>query len=658
LQDHLARNEITAAFLLARDARDDLADDPEFAEIWTNVVRNATIRTDPPGAKVSVRPFGDFAAAWIEIGRSPLEGVPVPQTLIRPLQARLELEGFGTREVAVLARQMRAGVEFKLDPLGHARDDALRVPPDDVEQLTVSRRPSFGILETVTLPAFEIDRFEVTNRQFAEFVERGGYQDRKLWKIPFTEKGREIPLEQAIARFVDATGRPGPATWRFGTYPEGQQDHPVGGVSWYEAAAYAEFAGKKLPTLFHWDAASGARFAGYIVGSSNFGNGPLPVGSTLARSPADLSDTAGNVREWCWNVVGEERLAMGAAWNDAPYLFDRLVSRSAFDRDSGNGFRCARYDPAAIPAELLGPVERSFRDYSQERPVSDQEFQIFRRFYAYEQAALNAASEEIRDERYWTIEKVSYDSAYGERIPAYLYVPKNAAPPYRPIVYFPGSTAEVIAASQDRLELLVPPLVRSGRAVLYPIYKGTYERAIRGENPVFLTLDGPAPTRPQPRQDNVIMAIRDVFRSVDYLRSRDDMQLDAISYVGWSLGARLGAISLGLEQRFRAAVLLDGGLHLTPKDQRLPESDEINFLPRIKTPTLMVSGRFDGIFPVEEAQQYFFQWLGTATKRHSIYDRGHGGGLTDEMIREILGWLDEHAGIPAQTPRRSESPNP
>ena len=50
--------------------------------------------------------------------------------------------------------------------------------------------------------------------------------------------------------FVDATGRPGPSTWEAGDYPEGEDDFPVAGVSWYEAAAYAEYVGKVLPTIF------------------------------------------------------------------------------------------------------------------------------------------------------------------------------------------------------------------------------------------------------------------------------------------------------------------------------------------------------------------------------------------------------------------------
>ena len=104
---------------------------------------------------------------------------------------------------------------------------------------------------------FFIDRFEVTNRQFKEFVDQGGYQKKEYWKNPFVKNGQTLTWERAIAEFVDQTGRPGPSTWRAGAFPQGHEDHPVSGVSWYEAAAFAEFAGKSLPTSYHWDVARG-----------------------------------------------------------------------------------------------------------------------------------------------------------------------------------------------------------------------------------------------------------------------------------------------------------------------------------------------------------------------------------------------------------------
>src|SRR5712671_5691533 len=117
---------------------------------------------------------------------------------------------------------------------------------------------------------FLIDRFEVTNREFKAFVDQGGYRKRDYWRQPFVEGARSVPWQEAVERFRDATRRPGPATWTSGTYPAGQADFPVGGVSWYEAAAYAVFAGKSLPTIYHWyRAADLGRFAD-ILAVSNF----------------------------------------------------------------------------------------------------------------------------------------------------------------------------------------------------------------------------------------------------------------------------------------------------------------------------------------------------------------------------------------------------
>ncbi len=104
---------------------------------------------------------------------------------------------------------------------------------------------------------FFIDKFEVTNKEFKKFVDNQGYNNPGYWKHEFILEGKTLSWEEAIVLFKDNTGRPGPATWEASDYPEGQGDYPVNGISWYEAAAYAEFVGKELPTLWHWDSAMG-----------------------------------------------------------------------------------------------------------------------------------------------------------------------------------------------------------------------------------------------------------------------------------------------------------------------------------------------------------------------------------------------------------------
>jgi len=92
--------------------------------------------------------------------------------------------------------------------------------------------------------------------------------------------GHTLTWEQAIQEFRDRTGRSGPATWELGDYPKGQDDFPVTGVSWYEAAAYAEFVGKTLPSVYEWYHAAGPSIFSDNVNFSNFsGSGPVKVGS-------------------------------------------------------------------------------------------------------------------------------------------------------------------------------------------------------------------------------------------------------------------------------------------------------------------------------------------------------------------------------------------
>jgi formylglycine-generating enzyme required for sulfatase activity len=137
-----------------------------------------------------------------------------------------------------------------------------------------------------------IDRHELTNRQFMAFVEAGGYRQRDYWPAVFDDGGRTIAWAEGVARFRDATGRPG-ATWVQGEFHPGQGDLPVSGVSWYEAAAYARFAGKQLPTIYHWTKAAGPTSSMWVVPFSNFGgSGPVAVGSRHALHPWGTSDMA------------------------------------------------------------------------------------------------------------------------------------------------------------------------------------------------------------------------------------------------------------------------------------------------------------------------------------------------------------------------------
>ncbi|MFQ5651837.1 MAG: bifunctional serine/threonine-protein kinase/formylglycine-generating enzyme family protein [bacterium] len=95
----------------------------------------------------------------------------------------------------------------------------------------------------------------------------------EYWKHRFVKDGKTLSWEEAMTYFKDKTGRPGPATWEVGDYPTGLEKYPVMGVSWYEAAAYVEFVGKSLPTVFHGNSAAGTQQSYAIVPLSNFSDG-------------------------------------------------------------------------------------------------------------------------------------------------------------------------------------------------------------------------------------------------------------------------------------------------------------------------------------------------------------------------------------------------
>jgi pimeloyl-ACP methyl ester carboxylesterase len=104
----------------------------------------------------------------------------------------------------------------------------------------------------------------------------------------------------------------------------------------------------------------------------------------------------------------------------------------------------------------------------------------------------------------------------------------------------------------------------------------------------------------------------------------------------------MGGIIPAVEKQIKAIVLYVGGMEMT---KTLPESDQINFLPRVIQPVLMLNGKYDMYFPVETSQKPMFDLLGTPAKDKKIiiYDTGHLVPRTD-LIKEILAWYNKYLG--------------
>ena len=583
-------------------------------ETWTAF----SIRTEPPGAEVFMKPYLDVGAEWVPIGKTPIEEIRLPLAYYR---WKIGLKGYQ----AVEAASHTTPLTFRLDPENAVPAGMVRIPGGSF---------TLRSLDAVTLDDFWMDRYEVTNRDFKAFVDAGGYAKREYWKLPFVFAGRVIPFEEALPKFRDATGRPGPAAWELGAFSEGRANHPVEGVSWYEAAAFAEFAGKSLPTIYHWYRAAGLGVYSEILSLSNFGGkGAAPGGTFQGLGPYGTYDMAGNVKEWCWNASGSRRYILGGSSTEVNYMFQEADAQDPFLRLPGYGFRCARY-PAPPSNALLARVESLSRDLTKEKPASDETFLLYKGLYAYDKTPLDAKDEGGDDTSpYWRREKVSLLAAYGnERVPVFLFLPKNARPPYQTVVYFPSSHARITRSSAEMDLPEIDFVVRSGRALCYPVYRDTYERHVER------TASGP-----NFRRDLVIQWSKDLGRAIDWLETRPDIDKSRLAFYGVSLGAIDGVPLVAVENRIRSAVFLSGGYRM---ERAAPEVEPVNFAPRIRIPVLLLGGRDDFQHPYETAQVPLFRAFGTPEKekREVVFEGGHIPPRMQPVIKEILDWLDRTLG--------------
>jgi dienelactone hydrolase len=481
------------------------------------------------------------------------------------------------------------------------------------------------------IPAVWMDRYEVTNRQFKEFVDHGGYQRPELWKERFVKDGKVLQWDEAMKDFRDATGKPGPSTWD-GSYPDGAADLPVGGVSWYEASAYAEFVHKKLPTVYHWYIAAGIGITSQIIPWSNFGlKGPVAAGTTLGLGPYGNYDMAGNVKEWTVNSSDQKRFILGGGWNEPSYMFQQGDARSPWDREETFGFRCA-FPVSPIPESMNGVVVKKERNRTGEPPVDDHTFDIYMKSLSYDKNDLKVQQGPVTDAPRWRREDVSFQAAYGnERVILHLFLPRDASPPYQAVFFSAGNNMRFAKTPEEVWTRLTDWIVKSGRAVVLPAYAGTLDRG--PTNP---------PVLPVRERELQIQSLMDISRTIDYLATRKDFDTSKIAFAGVSFGSGLGLRAVTVEPRFKAAVLVSLGY--TPAGG-LPEVDSWNYAPRVRVPVLMLSGEDDSMAPMRTSQIPMFNALGTSKKEYHHYPGGHVDYINrEEVIKEALKWLNNNLG--------------
>ena len=161
-------------------------------------------------------------------------------------------------------------------------------------------------VHTVYVDAFYMDKYEVTNAQYKAFVDANPQWQKERLSRAYHDGDYLKP-------------------WSGNSYPSGKGNHPVVYVSWYAAMAYAQWAGKRLPTEAEWEKAARGGLVGQNypwgngIGSTraNFGRNvgkTTPIGSYVPNGYG-LYDMAGNVSEWCLDAYDADFYARSPFWN-------------------------------------------------------------------------------------------------------------------------------------------------------------------------------------------------------------------------------------------------------------------------------------------------------------------------------------------------------
>jgi serine/threonine protein kinase/formylglycine-generating enzyme required for sulfatase activity len=643
------------AYDLAVKVQKYLPNDPTIARLMPTLSDDLTVTTEPAGARVYLKRFspdqsGNFPARQL-VGTTPLNNLRIARG---DYILSLERDGYAQVERTISGQLWTDGdslfippplrVETKLVEAARVPDRMVLVAGGDY-RIVAWRRPTD---KRVQLDEFLIDRYEVSNQEYKEFINAGGYLKKQFWKYPLIKEGRAVPWEEAMREFVDRTGLPGPRSWSSQNFPQGMAAHPVTDINWYEAAAYAAFRGKQLPTIFQWEKAArnGANsFAGLtmpwgILGDTtdyraNFkGRGTMPVDSMeFGMSPYGAFNMAGNVSEWCLNETSQAFITSGGSWEDPFYLFGYYGAFPGFYSSNKLGFRCVLNQTGS--ANDQGAMKISLEDeVPNYTPASEASVASFLRYYEYEHTPLEPQLVEVKETDEWRREKITYNGAGGERALAYLYLPKNFQGPLQVINFMPASDVFNRARSlPDSIEANLSAHIKSGRAVFGVVLKG------------FLERDQPKDYKPSAPTtieyvEDVAQVIIDVRRGLDYLETREDIDSGKIAYFAPS-SAGFKLIVPAVDMRYRSVILQGSGLrgYMT---QMNGAANPINFVGRIRAPKLMLHGRYDEAAPLKTEAEPLYKLL-REPKRLTVFEGGHIPA-PQVFVPALNNWLDETLG--------------
>jgi serine/threonine protein kinase/formylglycine-generating enzyme required for sulfatase activity len=638
------------AYDLSVAIRKYLPNNAKLARLMPEITDDLSVTTDPPGTEVYLKRFSKDASVHGPerqlVGTTPIHDLPIPRGSYlmyvekngyAPIQRTLS-----TASYHVFVGMRGVSVEDKLTESAKTPDRMVHIPGGTYKLLAYGRPTE----TPVELDDFFIDKFEVSNREYKEFINADGYIKHEYWKYPFVKNGKDLTWDDAMREFRDQTGLPGPRGWVSGDYPAGQAEYPVTGITWYEAAAYAACRGKQLPTLYQWEKAARVGIPAFFQNAMPWGlegedttqranlagNGTMPVDSfEFGVSPYGCYNMAGNVAEWCLNAKGDDFFIAGGSWRDPPYLFGDYGAFPGFYSSNTLGFRCVLNSPHAKGDQgaTRFPAREETPTYS---ATSEASFRSWLPHYRYDKAPLDPKLEQVVETPEWRREKITYNSGHEERTFAYLFLPKSSKPPFQVINYIPGTSSFTSVGIPQSVDFMAQGQIRAGRAVFAVVLRGYVER----KDPAYVRVQDGTSVR---YREQMVYWATEIRRGLDYLETRADIDHQKIAF--WNVSISSFVILAAIEPRYHSVVFEGDGL---PKDwlKFLPEANPIFFVSHVQAPKLMLNGRYDERWPFHSTAEPMYKLL-REPKRLEVCECGHIPP-PQVSVPIINSWLDQTLG--------------
>ena len=624
--------KIAESFLKSRKLLDKYPNNEIIKNYFDKSSKYAYLKTDTDGVDVSVKYAED--STYTYLGKTPLDSFVTPNI-------------WGNQSHKLKLVHNNIEYKQKARNLHNYRfpDSSVKIPKGHKAFLGADVGMFLqGVnFEDIKLKSFSIGINEISNKKYQEFVDAGGYENQSYWDFPYQVGDKIYDFNSTIKLFTGKYGKLGPSNWSYGKFPSGLENHPVTGISWFEARAYAKFKNLTLPNIFQWTYASGIpenfmTVDQSVTKESNYDSSQLREVSNNSGSYNGLNNIGGNAKEWALNPNGENRekySIMGGAFNESPYTFNNYYSSSPFDRTIGNGFRLSKNltnNKSDLDNEIIPDFKRNFDDLDD---VSDEVFEVYKSQFDYNKP-LNSKTTNIENfQEGYTAQKFELETTYesDEKLTGYIVFSNKFKNKYDPVIVYPNAGSIGNNSDSGFPNLGLKYLLDEGYAIIHPMYYNTFNRkkTIR----TFWASDS------NEYKDAIIKIGQDYKRTLDYIESRNDFNFDNMSYFGYSWGSTTSNYLLAIDDRIKAAVLCVGGLMMQKSKK---EVEAHYYVRRIKTPILHIIGKEDGIFGYEESYKPWRKLIGTTKDKLKLIELDNvGHGLPwDTIIKHHSNWIKKH----------------